>query len=599
VAVSFRSSSSAAGGNESLQVSRPSGTAAGDQLIAVHFSFNASVAAMGAPSGWASAGSRGTGLITVRVWRKTATATEPGAYTFRQDNHGAIHIIALRDASTTVNVAISEGTDLTVATPGVAPADAAAVEIRAAAVYTWPDTITGWSGPSGYQLRGQAQSAEVLASAVATRQTNSSASSGVQQFSTTPADYRDGIGVSISVGSGVTVPDVEPPPPFTPGVGDALYRFKFHRLRDGQYLGDLDLINVSFDKRILQPGAFSATIAIPDRAVGALVKQIIPEDETVLDRGPGVITCQILRGGEYWGEYWITGATPARSGQGTPTIALRGSTLDAYFLQVELQETLPTFTAYDQIDIARELLNHMQSQPYANLGLVLQGGTSGVERDRTYNADEATYGQRLTELAQVDGGFEWMINILSGPAGLERHWVWGMPLGTQSPPPHVFSDDPHGGIITGWSEQIDALRGATRWRARGDRVSTDASTSDAPLISAAAEATAHLEAGWPRLDRTINYSSVTEMGTLEDYAAYWAATAPGALRVDAVTLTLGAEPSFDMNSLGDTARLHFDNEWHTPHWRTRRIIGIGITPTSRNDGKETAELILEGQEVAP
>lgn len=554
---------------------------------------------MGAPSGWASAGSRGTGLITVRVWRKTATATEPGAYTFRQDNHGAIHIIALRDASTTVNVAISEGTDLTVATPGVAPADAAAVEIRAAAVYTWPDTITGWSGPSGYQLRGQAQSAEVLASAVATRQTNSSASSGVQQFSTTPADYRDGIGVSISVGSGVTVPDVEPPPPFTPGVGDALYRFKFHRLRDGQYLGDLDLINVSFDKRILQPGAFSATIAIPDRAVGALVKQIIPEDETVLDRGPGVITCQILRGGEYWGEYWITGATPARSGQGTPTIALRGSTLDAYFLQVELQETLPTFTAYDQIDIARELLNHMQSQPYANLGLVLQGGTSGVERDRTYNADEATYGQRLTELAQVDGGFEWMINILSGPAGLERHWVWGMPLGTQSPPPHVFSDDPHGGIITGWSEQIDALRGATRWRARGDRVSTDASTSDAPLISAAAEATAHLEAGWPRLDRTINYSSVTEMGTLEDYAAYWAATAPGALRVDAVTLTLGAEPSFDMNSLGDTARLHFDNEWHTPHWRTRRIIGIGITPTSRNDGKETAELILEGQEVAP
>ncbi|GAA3416374.1 hypothetical protein [Streptosporangium vulgare] len=424
-------------------------------------------------------------------------------------------------------------------------------------------------------------------------------SSGEQQFSETPAAFHEFIGVSISVGSGSTIPDTEPPPPFTPGVGESQYRYKFHRLRDGHYLGDLPLVNVNFDKRILQPGTFSATIPIPDRDVGALVKEIIPEDETVLDRGPGVITCQILRGGEYWGEYWITGATPTRSGQGTPTIALRGSTLDAYFLQVELQETLPTFAAYDQIDIARELLNHMQSQPYANLGLVLQGGVSGVERDRTYNADEATYGQRLTELAQVDGGFEWAINILSGPAGLERHWVWGMPLGVQDPAPHVFSDDPHGGIITGWSEQIDALRGATRWRARGDRISTDASTSSTPLISAAAEATAHLEAGWPRLDRTITYSSVTEMGTLEDYAAYWAAVAAGALRVDAVTLTLGAEPSFSMNSLGDTARLYFDNEWHTPHWRTRRIIGIGITPTSRNDGKETAELVLEGQEVAP
>jgi hypothetical protein len=599
VTASFRSSTSAAGDGASLQVARPSGVIAGDQMWAIHIVFNSSLAALTAPSGWAPASSRDGETLTVRVWRKTATNAEPGAYSFGQDNHGTIHLLALKDASSTANIVIAESFGTSTTTPPVTPADSAAVEIRVAAVYTYPTVITSWAVPSGYSSRGQTQSQDLLASAAVSRQTNSSSSSGAQTFSASPAGIREGVGVSISVGSGSTIPDVDPPPPFTPGVGDALYRYKFHRLRDGQYLGDLELVNVSFDKRILQPGTFSATIAIPDRDVGALVKHIIPEDETVLDRGPGVITCQVLRGGEYWGEYWITGATPARSGKGTPTIALRGSTLDAYFLQVELQETLPTFTAYDQIDIARELLNHMQSQPYANLGLVLQGGVSGVERDRTYNADEATYGQRLTELAQVDGGFEWMINILSGPAGLERHWVWGMPLGVQNPAPHVFSDDPGGGIISGWSEQIDALRGATRWRARGDRISTDASTSSTPLISAAAEATAHLAAGWPRLDRTINYSSVTEMATLQDYAAYWAATAPGALRVDSVTLTLGAEPSFDMNSLGDTARIHLDNEWHTPHWRTRRIIGIGITPTSRADGKETAQLILEGQEVSP
>ncbi|GAA3416375.1 hypothetical protein [Streptosporangium vulgare] len=83
------------------------------------------------------------------MWRKTATATESGSYSFGQDNHGAIHVVCLRDASTAVNVAITEGVALTAATPGVAPADASAVEIRAAAVYTFPTTITGWSGAVG------------------------------------------------------------------------------------------------------------------------------------------------------------------------------------------------------------------------------------------------------------------------------------------------------------------------------------------------------------------------------------------------------------------------------------------------------------------
>jgi hypothetical protein len=358
----------------------------------------------------------------------------------------------------------------------------------------------------------------------------------------------------------------------------------------------LDLVNVSFDKRILQAGSFSATIPIPNRTVGDQVAEIIPRDESQLGIGPGVITVQVYREGVCWGEYWITGAQPARSRRGTPAIQLRGSTLDAYLSRVELQDDL-IYTGVDQIGIARTLLNHLAAQEHANLSLSLQSGTSGVLRDRTYLESEgATYGQRLLELAQVDDGFEWMINLETLGGSLVRRWVWGYPqLGTLDPPPHLFSDGRSGGDILEWQEEIDALRGGTRWRARGSLVGGDASTTSTPLTSTVHEATAHLAAGWPRIDRTLSYSTVSEAGTLEDYAAFWATRAAGALRVDQVTVAFGRNPSLTPNNLGDAGRFYFDNEWNRATWKTRRIIGMAITPTSRSSGKEEARLVLEGQ----
>ena len=242
----------------------------------------------------------------------------------------------------------------------------------------------------------------------------------------------------------------------------------------------------------------------------------------------------------------------------------------------------------------------MQGQPHASLNLVLQGGASGVARDRHYLANEATYGQRLVELAAVDNGFEWMVNIVPGPTGIERHWVWGYPTLGGPDVAHVFGAGDYGGDVLEWSEEIDALRGATMWRARGGTdpsSASDASTESVPLISDPHPAEAHLDAGWPRIDRTLNYSSVTEVQTLQDYAAYWAANASGALRVDSATVALGAKPTFTPNSLGDKARIYLNNQWHLPHSRVRRIIGVGITPISRESGREEAQLIFEGLEV--
>jgi hypothetical protein len=494
------------------------------------------------------------------------------------------------------SVQVAAGTDSTA--PSLTPSTASGLQLRhAAGVPPVSGATISWTAPEGMAKLADVQSSTWTSATLASRAIVSTSPVGEATFGSSGTIATGALTVLVAS------KEAEPPAPpvvqpFAPGRGSSLYRFVFTRLLDRTYLGDLDLVNVTFDKRILQPGAFSATIPIPSRRVGDQVAEIIPRDETQLGIGPGVITVQVFRDGVCWGEYWITKATPSRGRSGTPAIALVGSTLEAYLNAVEIQDD-QFFAGDDQIVIARSLLNHLMTRPHANISLTLQTGMSGVVRDRTYLESEGgKYGQRLVELAQVDDGFEWMINLETDNGALVRKWVWGYSkLGVLDPPPHLFSDGRNGGDILEWSEEIDALRGATRWRARGSTTSTDASTASVPLVSAAHEATAHLDAGWPRIDRTLSYSTVTQQSTLEDYAAFWAATAPGAIRVHQATVTFGKNPSFTPNDLGDAARFYFDNEWHPGVWRTHRIIGVGITPPSRGDGKEEARLVLEGTEV--
>lgn len=602
---SVRSSSTATAHGESIVVSRPSGVQAGDVLIAVYFG-DAGLSGVNS-SGWSAVKSRSEDDMACRVLRKTATGGEPSSYSFGQpvNADGTLHLICVKDADAGITPKVQFAVNFaeTLITPSVTPAAASQLEIRAGCMVPILGSLS-FTAPSSYQSRGTVEAPEAfIVATAATRGLNSSTASGLKSFAVAPTATRFGLGVSISVASAETGPEPDPPPPFTPGRGSVPWRYV---LRDwgGTYLDDLDLSGVRFDKRILQAGTFSATIPIPNRTVAERVARVIPRDQEgtgeIIDLsiGPGVITCEIYRDGDPWGEYWITAAKTSRSRGSTPAIQLRGSTMDAYMIHVEIQELLE-YTGEDQINIARSLIEHMQGQPHASLNLILQSGTSGVVRDHTYQADESTYGQRLVELAQLNDGFEWTINHTLG-AALERHWVWGYPTLGSGAVAHVFVDSPNGGDILEWDEELDALRGGTIWRARGGTdpaEAADASTTSTPLMSAPAEAAAHLSAGWPRLDRTLNYNSVIVQQTLDDYATYWAATAAGALRVDSVTVALGAEPSFTPNSLGDQARLYFNNEWHLPHSRVRRIIGIGITPTSKQSGKEEAQLIFEGLEV--
>lgn len=601
-------SHSVASGNGTAVADRPAGIASKDQLWAIQFAYGPSALGdMTAPPGWAPApaGSLQADILAMRIWRRTPGGAEPTTYAFGYTGETTVHVVCVRDASTTVSARITamDGIDTVVPTPAVPPASAASLEIRAAAVYTYPGTVT-WQTPAGYTPRGTAQAANLIGSAAATRAVNSS-SSGQQTFTPSPADNRFGIGVSISIASAEVAPDPDPPPPYAPGVGDALFEYDFRRLIDRSRLGSLDLTGVNAEKRLnrlgqINSGPMSGQITINSPETSALANLIVPRDPLDLTRGPGVITCDILRGGEPWGQYWIVGATVSKTRRGVPVLELRGLELDAYWAFTELQETLGELTG-EREELARELLYHLQSDPHANLGLVLQAGSSGGSVTRTYT-DEAqrTYAQHIAELTEGVDGFEHCINIIRGAGGLERHWVHGAPIGDPNAK-HSVVESPEGGDILDWKFEIAPLRNGNRWRARGDAPSGDASTTAVPLISSVHESTAHLEAGHPRIDRTIDRPGVLDLETLEDYAAKWAATSSGAVRIWTITILAGANPTITPNCLGDNISVSMINEYFpqigsgSGYEARQRLIGLKLIP---GDGvADELELILAEPEV--
>lgn len=602
--ISFGESSST-----SVVVPIPDGVVAGDVLWA-HQSSTTALGDLFA-SGWepvVQVIDTIFGALKVKLWKRTATSSEQRFYAFSQNEgaNGTVIMLAVADAVTSLPVQIATladagGTTGQVTTPNVPPAAATHLEIRfAAANDEVPGVFTGV--PDGYQPRGTAQS-EFVTAAAASRLITSSTPSGAKAFPTSGTGFI-GIGVTISIPSGAAEPEIPPPPPFTPGRGSALYQYVFRTLLGRDYLGHLDLSQVAFESRVSSPGSFSGQVPITNERIGRQVDAIIAANPAELGRGPGVICCEVIRAGDYWGEYWITGATIGQQRRKTPTLVLRGVSLDGYFMSVLLRSTL-TYTGLDQVEIARRLLTHMQAQPYANIGLILQPGSSGQPRDRTYKGSErGSYGQRVTELGDVLDGFEWTVNSLAGPSGLERHWNWGAPTLGNPAAEHVFGQGAHGGDILDWSIEIDAIKGGTHWEARGDTPQSDASVEAVPLISAVHSSAPHLAAGWPRIDRLIDRPGVIVQQTLEDYAAGWAAKKSGAVRVFSVTVAIGKEPSFTPKDVGDPGRFVMSNEWHRragsgPGLNERhRIIGVRVTPVGRDKGKDEMTLIVEEQEAA-
>lgn len=548
-----------------------------------------------------------------KVHRRTITSAEPSTYQLKQASGavGVATVILVKDSGLGVVITGEsiEAFDFDglggVQTPGANPPSGSGSNLDLRVCVGFGFFTSDWDDPTGYTPLLTSGNGFISVH-VAGRALYSSAPVGSRMFASDgyvagSAGYTFIFPQGSSTGGGSYEPPPPVVPPFTPGKGNSPYRYTAHDLRTGVYITDVELTGVYFDRRIGEPGTFSATIPLANAVQAAKARKIVPRKSSDLSTGPGRTTIRIWRDGDLWGEYWIHGARVARSRRGAESIVLRGSTLDAYILNTQMDLSI-NFTG-EQIDNFRALLAHLQGDFHADIGLSLTSGNSGVVRPLTAEPeDRRTHGDIITAYAREagDNGFEFYCDPRISGDDVDRKIVWGSPT-IDTGVTHLFEESPRGGAIIERGEEIDALRGGTRMLGRGGTPeTTDATQSAVPAISTWVEATAHYEAGWPRIDRVIDHPlQSTNTGTLNDFANRWIVTFAGALRIHSVTVVLGKKTTLTPSSLGDQIRRKIVSVWHpyidgeVSFDESQRLLGIGITPIEKKTGKELAQLILE------
>lgn len=366
------------------------------------------------------------------------------------------------------------------------------------------------------------------------------------------------------------------------------YTYRFADLLSDSDICELELSSVKFDRRIIQPGAFSATISVTNSDIASQVKKIVPARTIV----------HVYRDADIWGTYIIWTMKMRSSSHGPVIVDLQGATLESWFDKRIVDVDL-IYEGEDQFDIARGLVDQAQVGwfPYegnANLGITYNTDDSGVLRDRSYFVtDAASVGQRLRELAAVDNGFEYMIQTYFDE-DLEiraRKFLIKTSLGDENLD-LVYT---YPGAILSYDLTFDATDAATAFWTRGETIQDDATATSFPLMTEAPVlSNAWLDNAFPHMDKVVDYSSVTDLGTLEDYAAWWRDNHSGFVAIPVIEINTNNTTILSPTSLGTSAQFTIVDEFFMQgdFSSVNRIIGIEVTPPQRGN-QESIRFVIE------
>lgn len=588
--------------NGSPKAAARGAVAAGDVLLLFHSSDAGSNSGLGEPSGggtWSPSSSLpGGNWAGSKIWARVASDEEPETYGITQGTgaDGVVTIVAIRGA-TLADLIILPGDP---GGPGATPATASGVVLHYGAGVPFTGAQVSWGQPPGYSCV-QAQSAPWTTAILAARAFSSSAPvEGVSLQPSSSLHVSHGFTVLVASSTSSSTPTPIPFPAFTPVRGITRMRYTVHDALTGGYRGDISPSGISFGRRDGEADGWSGFCPMPSAREGDRLAEIIPRDPEDLSSGPGSLVVHSWRAGVLWGIHWIHTAEIVKSGRLGLGMQLSGATLDGYMSSVALEEAVEF--GGDQIDNARDFILHLGQDPRSNMGFTLQPGTSGTVRPLVAApGPNVTYGSALRDYARTDGGFSYVINPTVVDGAIQRRWVWGAPRLDFPDELVTFTEGREGGEVIEWREVRSVLRGGTRFGVWGGTPpATDATQSSTAVRSALIE-TPHLVAGHPIVDQRLTHPGAsTDVGTLDDYARYYASTAAGAPRVFSATVLIGRGSDFHPNMIGGYARFLLNNHWHkrTPEGGAaqsgyQRILAWSLTPGGRGSGKDRLQVITE------
>lgn len=359
------------------------------------------------------------------------------------------------------------------------------------------------------------------------------------------------------------------------------YRVLLCDLRSDQLLDALPVQGVSLDEWIGKTGTFGGTIPVPNAALAARVRRAVL---------PGRTAVWVERGREIWWGGILWTANVQSNDRGFLGVQVQAGTWDSYFDHRTLFDTVEA-TGVDQYDIARGLLDYAQNTVGGDIGIEYDAAVSGQARDRKFSRyDQPRIRELLDNLGNVEGGFEWRITSYRNDVSGRR--IKRLQLG--SPVIRTGAADivlDHPGPVLSYAWPIDATVKANAWQSRGASANSNQATDSVPLLSKLLVDANDIEAGWPRLDGTSDYSSVSEQATLDAHTSADAAAALDPRTIPEVTVRLDGTVTPAL--IGATIRLRVRDLWWPDGLDERyRVVGLSVSPPERGRA-ETGRLYLE------
>ncbi|MFF3333252.1 hypothetical protein ACFYWX_27490 [Streptomyces sp. NPDC002888] len=359
------------------------------------------------------------------------------------------------------------------------------------------------------------------------------------------------------------------------------YRAIFCDLREDTTIDILPLRDVTVDDYIGKPGSLSGTIPVPDAAMAARVRRI--------EEGRTAVYLQ--RGNDLWWGGIVWTSTLQSDDRGVLTLGIQAATFESYAGRRRIRANL-YYKDADPLVVVRAVWTYMQTHlSGSNIGVSYGDETSKMVRSGTWrDGDETIYLEAIDALAAMDPGFEHHIAVYRDPATGKR--VRRLRLGSptiDTGTTDLVMDRP--GNILAYSFPRDATRGGTTARARGATDNSNQAAESRPLFADADEATALINAGYPRIDLSSDHNEVSDVATLKSLAKAELDEATGAVVIPEITVRLDdlVPPAL----LGRTVRIRITDEWFTEGLNNRyRIIGVKVSPSQRGR-PDTAELYLE------
>lgn len=320
------------------------------------------------------------------------------------------------------------------------------------------------------------------------------------------------------------------------------YRVLYLSTSTGAVLGELPVQSFSFTESLNEPGSFSASMpletALSGRVSGSEGRLEISAADFAAD---GRTTLVVERGGvPVWaGLLWGLDVDYAAG-----AVSLSGAGLMSYFGRRLIAADV-SFSSTEQTAIAWSLINTAQAD--GSVGLVDGSSATGVTRDRSYLAADATTVLRaLQNLAAVNNGFDFRVGL---------SWSGGLLVRT------FETSYPQSGRSTAIVLDPAYNLSSVRVRMDGSKVNTKAYVDGAPGTVRQSVTNTALEAVIPRLEAVQSFASVAEEATLLAHAQRLSQRGSEVVKVVSATLGRGTDPQIGGFLVGDNVELRGALGW--------------------------------------